>query len=53
MTDISLGLTSTVGSYVFAGAKPERNASVVNQASVKAINLCSYLMIRNSFLRKD
>ena len=39
MTDVSLGMTSTVGSYVFAGAKPERNASVVDQASMKAFDL--------------
>ena len=34
MTDVSLGMTTTVGSYVFAGSKPEKNAIVVDQASM-------------------
>ena len=39
MTNMSLGMTSTVGSYVFAGSKPEKNASVVDQASMNWVRI--------------
>ena len=39
MTDVSLGMTTTVGSYVFAGSKPEKNAIIVDQVNMILFDL--------------